>query len=108
MILTHLHFLFIHGAVLFSDHGPNFYIVLSDKINEQEVNKQEVHFAKIIEGKEILDYIAENHHNGNFGTTFMVGIESIRMLEAIEEGDDEDTRWLPLSQRKIEYRVRED
>ena len=93
---------------MFSDHGPNFYIVLSDEINEVEVNREDVCFAKVIEGQSILDYIADSHHsNGNMGKTYMVGIESVRMMEAIEE-DDEAMRWQPASQRKIIYKVLEE
>ena len=92
---------------MFSDHGPNFYIVLTDEINE--VNRDEVCFAKVVEGQAILDFIADHshHNNGVSSKTYMVGIESIRMMEAIEE-NDAVIQWEPASKRMIEYRVLED
>ena len=101
------HFFFM--LVLFSDHGPNFYIVLTDEINEAEVSREEVCFAKVIEGQAILDYIADHSHynNGISSKTYRVGIESIRMMEAVEE-NDAAIQWQPASQRAIEYRVLED
>lgn len=99
----------VFTLVMFSDHGPNFYIVLTDEINAAAVNRDEVCFAKVVEGQAILDYIADHshHNNGVSSKTYMVGIESIRMMEAIEE-DDEAIRWQPASRRTIEYRVLED
>lgn len=91
------------STVLFSDHGPNFYIVLSDKINELEVNRDEVCFAKVIEGREILDSIADDDRRRHT----MLGIESVRMMVAVEENNAAN-RWLPLSQRTINYRVVEE
>ena len=100
---------FFSMLVLFSDHGPNFYIVLTDEINEAEVSREEVCFAKVIEGQAILDYIADHSHynNGISSKTYRVGIESIRMMEAVEE-NDAAIQWQPASQRAIEYRVLED
>ena len=94
---------------MFSDHGPNFYIVLTDDINEAAVNRDEVCFAKVVEGQAILDFIADHshHNNGVSSKTYMVGIESIRMMEAIEE-NDAAIQWQPASKRTIEYRVLED
>lgn len=80
---------------------------MNDKIAETAVNKLEVCFAKIVEGQAVLDYFVDRQASGGLSSANMVGIESIRMLEAIEE-DKEASRWLPLNQRKIEYRVRDD
>jgi hypothetical protein len=44
-----------------------------------EVNEQETCFGKVVEGKEILDFIL-GYHNGKSRDIYYVGIESVKVL----------------------------
>ena len=72
--------------VLFADKGPHFYIHMNDtptsfnKSKKMVSSEKETCFGRIIEGQEILDFMA-SHHDENFRGMSMVGIETIRILQ---------------------------
>lgn len=91
-------------SVLFADKGPHFYIQMDDvpkKRNEKQ--PQETCFGRIVEGQAILEYMS-SHHTKNFRGMYMVGIETIKVIQPLGSNDSNnvvlgiDPRLQPVSE----------
>ena len=68
-------------SVLFAGKGPHFYIQMDDVPKKKKENlPQETCFGRIVEGQAILEYIS-SHHTKNFRGMYMVGIETIKVIQ---------------------------
>lgn len=56
--------------------GPNFYINLSDSINQDEVDLGESCFGKVVQGQSVLDAVMDKRRK----TLQMIGIQSMTIL----------------------------